>query len=95
MAPAGPDDPVLGRRVHRNHRAHPRPHRILVAAGVWSLRDDWDPANSATSWTLPFPPRSPIGGIFVIGVGALLVGVLLMLISSGKKQATFRARPNP
>jgi amino acid transporter len=53
---------------------------VLVAAGVWSLFNDWAPANSATSWMLPFPPHWHIGGIFVIGVGAIVVGVLIMLI---------------
>jgi amino acid transporter len=52
---------------------------VLVGAGVWSLRNDWDPANSATSWTLPFPPHWHVGGTFVIGVGAILLGLVLML----------------
>lgn len=52
---------------------------ILVAAGLWSLRNDWDPANSYTSWTLPFAPHWHIGGVFLIGVGTLLLGWLLML----------------
>ncbi|GAA1287697.1 MULTISPECIES: APC family permease [Streptomyces] len=51
----------------------------LVAAGLWSLKNDWDPVNSYTSWTLPFAPHWRIGGVFVIGVGTLLLGYLLML----------------
>lgn len=51
----------------------------LVAAGLWSLKNDWDPANSYTSWTLPFAPHWRVGGVFVIGVGTLLLGYLLML----------------
>ena len=53
---------------------------VLVGAGIWSLFNDWNPAHSATSWTLPFPPHWHIGGIFVIGVGVIGVGVVLMLI---------------
>ena len=62
---------------------------VLVAAGVWSLRNNWDPANSATSWTLPFAPHWHIGGTFVIGVGAILVGIVLMLV----RQAVSRPAP--
>jgi hypothetical protein len=51
----------------------------LVAAGLWSLKNDWDPVNSYTSWTLPFAPHWHIGGVFVIGAGTLLLGYLLML----------------
>ncbi|QNS07984.1 APC family permease [Streptomyces xanthii] len=51
---------------------------MLVAAGVWSLKNDWDPVNSYTSWTLPVPPHWHIGGVFVIGAGTLLLGLLLM-----------------
>ncbi|HEX4247455.1 MAG TPA: APC family permease [Pseudonocardia sp.] len=64
---------------------------VLVAAGIWSLRNDWDPANSATSWTLPFPPHWHIGGIFVIGVGAILLGVVLMLVRQATGARFFRA----
>jgi amino acid transporter len=51
----------------------------LVAAGAWFLKTHWDPINSTTSWTLPFAPHWQIGGVFIIGVGALLVGYLFML----------------
>lgn len=52
---------------------------VLVAAGLWSLKNDWDPASSYTSWTLPFAPHWQIGGVFIIGTGALLLGVVVML----------------
>lgn len=62
----------------------------LLAAGVWSLRNDWDPANSQTSWTLPFAPHWQVGGVFVIGVGSALVGIALMLIYGRMAPAFFR-----
>ncbi|MFC0438698.1 hypothetical protein [Kutzneria buriramensis] len=68
---------ITAARVHRRSWRAVLPAiggLVLFGAGMWSLRNDWDPANSATSWTLPFPPHRQIGGIFVIGVGALLVG---------------------
>ena len=55
---------------------------VLIAAGVWSLRNDWNPANSYTSWLLPFAPHWRIGGVFIIGVGALLAGFLFMVVFS-------------
>ena len=33
-----------------------------------------------TYWTLPFPPHWKIGGVFLTGIGALVVGVVLMFI---------------
>jgi amino acid transporter len=54
---------------------------ILFTALVKSIHDDWAPASSYTSWQLTFPPHWHIGGIFVIGVGTSVLGVVLLLIS--------------
>src|SRR5262249_13760409 len=43
-----------------------------------------------TSWTLQFPPHWQIGGIFVLAVGAMLLGVVLMLAWWAKAPAFFR-----
>lgn len=51
---------------------------ILFAAGLWSLRNDWNVDSSYTSLTLPGGQH--VGGVFVIGVLALLVGVVLMAL---------------
>jgi amino acid transporter len=53
---------------------------ILLYAFAKSLYDDWKPDTGYTSWALPFPPHWQVGGIFVLGVGASLVGVILMLV---------------
>ena len=58
---------------------------ILYFALAWSLHDDWlDPdatgAASYTVWQLPFAPHWRVGGAFLLGVGTLLVGVVLMII---------------
>ncbi|MFF9110399.1 APC family permease [Streptomyces sp. NPDC014805] len=58
---------------------------VLLAAGAWSLVNDWDPANSSTSWTPPFAPHWHIGGVFLIAAGALATGWLLM--SAGARLA--------
>ncbi len=51
---------------------------ILFAAGLWSLRNDWNVDSSYTSLTLPGGHH--VGGVFVIGVLALLLGVVLMAL---------------
>jgi amino acid transporter len=39
-----------------------------------------EPDYGSTSWTLPFPPHWHLGGVFVIGIGALLLGAVLMVV---------------
>jgi hypothetical protein len=57
---------------------------ILFFAMGWSFWLDWKTtgadANSYTSWLMPFPPHWRIGGVFLIGALALLLGVVLMVI---------------
>ena len=58
---------------------------ILFFALAWSLHDDWlspDAEHSAsyTRWVVPFAPHWTIDGVFLIGVGAFVVGIILMLI---------------
>jgi amino acid transporter len=48
---------------------------IMYAAGIWSLQSDWVASNSYTSWTVP-GLKWQIGGIFLIALGAAIVGVL-------------------
>ncbi|WP_258054670.1 APC family permease [Streptomyces sp. Ru71] len=66
---------------------------VLLAAGLWSLVNDWDPANSSTSFTLPFPPHWHIGGVFLIGAGTLAAGWLLMLGYARLAPGYFRGGP--
>ncbi len=57
---------------------------ILFGALGWSIKDDWlapsDVSTSATGWLMPFPPHWHIGGVFLIGVGTFLIGIVLMYI---------------
>jgi amino acid transporter len=64
---------------------------VLIGAGLWSLRNDWSPESSYTTWTLPFGSHPQIGGVFVIGVLALLLGLVLMLLWSRRSPAFFDA----
>jgi amino acid transporter len=58
---------------------------ILFFALAWSLHDDWlNPstkgASSYTVWHIPFSPHWQVGGVFLLGVGTMLVGVVLMIV---------------
>ena len=48
----------------------------LLAYDIWL---DWDPVQSYTSWTMQLPPHWHLGGVFIIGVAAAVLGLLLML----------------
>lgn len=61
----------------------------LVAAGLWSLRNNWSPESSYTTWTLPFGPHWEIGGAFIIGVLTMLLGLVLMAIWSRRAPESF------
>ena len=47
---------------------------MLYFAMGWSLWEDWNydnvQAQSYTSWHLPFPPHSDVGGVFLIALVA-------------------------
>ncbi len=49
----------------------------FFAKGVW---DYWNYTYGFSYWTLPFSPHWKIGGVFLTGVGSLVLGVILMLI---------------
>ena len=63
---------------------------ILYGAMFFSLYHYWNPVNSYTSWTLPFPPHWQIGGIFVIDVLTILLGIVLMVVYSVIRPPFFR-----
>jgi amino acid transporter len=66
---------------------------ILFGALGWSLRDDWvysDVTTSYTSWHMPFAPHWIIGGVFLIGIGTMVIGVILGAVWRFKAPAFFR-----
>jgi amino acid transporter len=69
---------------------------IMFAAMGWAVRDDWlAPSNTSTSytvWSMPFAPHWHIGGVFLIGVGTFIVGILLMIGLSIAIPPFFRGR---
>jgi len=59
---------------------------ILLAAFVKTAIDDYNPANSESVFTIF---GLDIGGIFVISVGSLLLGVVLMFVTKFRSPAFF------
>ena len=53
---------------------------ILLTAFVRAAIDYANPDYGTTSWTLPFPPHWHLGGVFLTGIGSLVVGLVLMLV---------------
>jgi amino acid transporter len=71
---------------------------ILLGAFLQAARDYWlvgPNADSTTSWTMPFPPHWSIGGIFLTGVGALVLGLVLMTLTWIVMPAFFRGETLP
>jgi amino acid transporter len=62
---------------------------IMYAAGIYSLQSDWVASNSYTSWTVP-GLRWHIGGIFLIALGAAIVGLLGFVYMRVTAPAYFR-----
>ncbi len=57
---------------------------ILLGAFLQAAHDYWlvgPNADSITSWTMPFSPHWAIGGIFLTGIGSLLLGAVLMFVT--------------
>lgn len=50
----------------------------------------WSPAYGTTHWDMPFAPHWSIGGVFLTGIGALVVGIPLMFIYRFVRPAYFR-----
>jgi hypothetical protein len=59
---------------------------ILLGAFIVTLHDNADPANSATQISVL---GWDTGGVFVISVGALLLGVVLMVVTRLRSPAFF------
>ena len=71
---------------------------ILLGAFVQGARNYWEvgpDADSTTSWTLPFPPHWQIGGIFLTGIGALVLGLVLMIVTRLTMPRFFRGETLP
>jgi amino acid transporter len=63
---------------------------ILFAFFVYGAYEFWNPAYGSTQWHMPFSPHWHIGGVFITGVGSLVLGIPLMYIYRAVRPAYFR-----
>ena len=63
---------------------------ILFVAMVFSLKNFWSPDYGSTHWQMTWGPKWDIGGVFLIAVGSLLLGLVLMLIYAPIRPAFFK-----
>jgi amino acid transporter len=71
---------------------------LLLVAFLQAAHDYWlvgPNADSTTSWRMPFPPHWEIGGIFLTGIGALALGVVLMIVTWVAMPPFFRGETLP
>ena len=54
---------------------------MLFGALALTVYQDWKPENSNVVWHMQFAPHWQIGFAFLLGVGAIVVGLILMFIS--------------
>ncbi len=63
---------------------------ILWFVMIWTLQYNYrTPSNSYTTWTIP-GTNHVVGGVFVIDMGAIILGIVLMLIWWAMRPAFFR-----
>jgi len=55
---------------------------LLWTGLVLTAIQDWKPVNSYVVWSMHFAPHWQVGFAFLLGVGSLLVGLVLMAIST-------------
>jgi amino acid transporter len=63
---------------------------ILFTFFVYGAYQFWSPDYGNTQWHMPFPPHWHIGGVFLTGVGALVIGIPLMYVYRAVRPAFFR-----
>jgi amino acid transporter len=62
---------------------------IMWSIGGYSLKQDWSPASSDTSWRVP-GLHWQIGGSFLLAAGALLIGFLVIIVYPAISPLFFR-----
>ncbi len=63
---------------------------ILFGCMIYNFWHYWNPVNSYTTWTIPFPPHWHMGGTFVLDFGVSVLGVILMYVYKAFRPAYFR-----
>jgi amino acid transporter len=65
---------------------------LLWTGMVLTTIQDWKPVNSYVVWVMHFSPHWQIGFAFLLGIGSLLVGLILMAISIPVFRPFFRGQ---
>ena len=65
---------------------------LLWAGMVLTTIQDWKPVNSYVVWVMHFAPHWQIGFAFLLGIGSMLVGLILMAISIPVFRPFFRGQ---
>ena len=63
---------------------------MLFAGMILTAVQDWKPVNSYVVWHMPFAPHWHIGFAFILGIGAMVLGLILLLISTRVYRPFFR-----
>jgi amino acid transporter len=63
---------------------------ILLVFFAYGAFEFWHKSYGFTYWTLPFSPHWQVGGVFLTGIGSLVVGVVLMFVYRAVSPAFFR-----
>ena len=63
---------------------------VLFIFFFYGAFEYWHVSYGYSSWRLPFSPHWAIGGTFLTGIGALVLGVILMLVYRAVSPAFFR-----
>jgi len=62
---------------------------MLWVAMFWAFWYYWHPDNCYTSWTTPLL-QWHVGGVFILDIGAVILGIILMLVYKQFRPAYFR-----
>ena len=68
---------------------------ILFAFFFYACHIYWSPGYGYTQWQMPFSPHWDIGGVFLTGIGALVLGIPLMYIQRFANPPFFRGETIP
>jgi amino acid transporter len=63
---------------------------MLWGGLILTAIQDWKPVNSYVVWYMHFPPHWQIGFAFLLGIGSLVLGLILMMISAARYRPFFR-----
>ena len=68
---------------------------ILFAFFFYACHIYWSPSYGYIQWQMPFPPHWDIGGVFLTGIGALVIGIPLMYMQRFANPSFFRGETIP